>query len=76
VKRLFALWWKDRREARERAHSAAAELARSKRLLSEDRHLAEKISRAHHRNQFSDIIRDALEVGYQGGKGARGEYPH
>lgn len=50
-----------------RAHEARAtvELATSKRLLAEDRRrLVYPLATEHQRNRFSDMIRDALEAGY------------
>lgn len=50
-----------------RAHErrAEAELATSKKLLAEDRReFVYPLATEHQRNRFSDMIRDALEAGY------------
>jgi hypothetical protein len=53
---------------RERERQAEAELEKSRRMLAEDRIRAARLAKENHRNQFSDMIRDALEVGYDRGR--------
>lgn len=60
----WLLWWRHRHEWKENALKAEVELETSKRLLREDQAKVAIIARAHRKNQFSEIIRDALEVGY------------
>lgn len=57
-------WWKERHTVRQREKEATIELATSRRLAAEDRVKAEKLAEDTHRNQFSDMIRDALAIGY------------
>lgn len=66
-------WWRNHREWKAQAEHAEAELEKSERLREQDQRLMRPIATAHQRNAFSDMIRDALLVGYQhphhGGKG-------
>jgi hypothetical protein len=61
----LSAWWNERHRARERKQQATEELAISRKLLREDQKSVGPLAQAHRRNQFSDIIREALEVGYQ-----------
>lgn len=75
---MFFLWWlkSARRLLTQRHQIAEKELARSKALLAEDRrNIVLPLRAADQRNHFSDIIRDALDVGYgpAGRKGVPGE---
>lgn len=57
--------WKERHEIREREGLAEEELEKSRQLLEEDRAAAGKLARENRKNQFSEMIRDALAVGYE-----------
>ena len=64
---MFFLWWlrSARQHLTHRHTIAQKELARSKALLAEDRrNIVLPLRVADQRNHFSDIIRDALDVGY------------
>lgn len=50
--------------ARAREKQASTQLEISRQLLEEDRWRTEKLAAESRRNQFSDMIRDALAVGY------------
>lgn len=81
----WLLWWKNRHQWKADASRAAAELETSERLLREDRErLAHPLATANKRNMFSEMMRDALELGYHrpaapatrqhhGGEGERGK---
>lgn len=76
----WLMWWKHRHEWKEGVRQAEAELEKSERLLREDReHLAHPLAAANKRNMFSDMMRDALELGYHRpatayhGRGERGK---
>lgn len=56
----FRLWRKRQVEARERADQAVREVEQSKRNLKEAREDIKPLAIAHKRNQFSELIRDAL----------------
>jgi hypothetical protein len=75
---MFFLWWlkSARRHLTQRHQIAEKELARSKALLAEDRrNIVLPLRAADQRNHFSDVICDALDVGYgpAGRKGVPGE---
>lgn len=60
-------WRRRRREARKARQYAEQEKARSQRLRDETHaHVVAPLAAIHARNQFSDIIRDALLIGYEG----------
>jgi hypothetical protein len=65
-------WLRHRHEWKQQAEAAERELERSKRLREQDQVLLRPIARAHQRNAFSDMIRDALQVGYEQHNGGRG----
>lgn len=61
----WLVWWRHRHQWKADAVQAEVELETSREMLREDReHLVHPLARANQRNMFSDMIRDALEVGY------------
>lgn len=58
-------WWQERHDAKRRNREAAEELRVSLELLRRDREeLVQPLLHEHRRNKFSDMIRDALAMGY------------
>lgn len=57
-------WWGKRHHNRDREERAAEELRTSRELQREDKAQTQPLRYATQRNMFSDMIRDALEVGY------------
>jgi hypothetical protein len=58
------VWWRERSHIRDREERAAEELRTSRELQREDSEQTRPLRHATQRNMFSDMIRDALEVGY------------
>lgn len=69
---LLPWWWSHRHQSKEREREATEELAVSQELLDKNREQLRPLARATQRNMFSDMIRDALEVGYRNGSHAHG----
>lgn len=59
-------WLNDRRHVKELEREAARQLAISRMLHAQDLVSVNRLAEQQHRNQFSDMIRDALAVGYDG----------
>jgi hypothetical protein len=71
----WLVWWQHRHQWKADASQAEEELAVSREMWREDRErLVRPLERAGQRNMFSDMIRDALEVGYHRPASAHSEH--
>jgi hypothetical protein len=57
-------WVSRRRDARHRRERATCQAEESERLLVETRAKIKPLAELHERNRFSEMIRDALLIGY------------